>query len=275
MRILISADVEGASGVVSLDGCDADGCLAARRWLTGDVNAAVEGAMEAGTTSFVLHDGLRQGRETVLLDELHPAVEVVRGRPIILFEEADLARGYDGLFLVGMHKRGGQGRSLLPSMVAEVRLNGQAVGEPELAAALAGAYGIPTLLVTGDDRACLDVQRWSGGKIEAGVVKYALSRGTARCLPLIEARERIRTAARQAVERAAKARPLAPSSPVTLEVEFAEREVARRVAWMPPLGYDGDRTVRYTNGDYRQAHRALLAMLAIATSPLAAGCQNA
>jgi len=274
MRILISIDLEGASGVVNLDGTDTEACLAARRWLTGDVNAAVEGAMEAGTTSFVLHDSHGLGRESVLLDELHPAVEVVRGHPIVFFEEADLARSYDGAFFIGMHARGGQsallGHRLVPGVV-QVRLNGQPVGEAELAAALAGAYGVPALLVTGDDRACLDVQRWSGGTVEAGVVKYVLSRGTARCLPLIEARERIRVAARQAVERAAKARPLAPTAPVTLEVAFVEREVARHVAWMPQVTYDGDRVVRYTDREYRQVHRALLAMLAIAASPLAAG----
>jgi len=279
MRILISTDLEGASGVVSLRSTQADAYLAARRWLTGDVNAAVEGAMEAGSVSFVLHDGHRLGQEVILLDELHPAVEVVRGRPIVFFEEADLARGYDGAFLIGMHARAGQsavlGHCLVPGVVAEVRLNGQAVGEPELAATLAGSYGIPTLLVSGDDHVCLDVQRWSSGKIEAAVVKYALSRDAARCLPLIEARERIRSAARQAVQRVGKARAFAPPSPVTIEVEFAEREVARRVAWMPQLAYDGSRSVRYTDADFRQAYRALLAMLAIATSPLAAGCQNA
>lgn len=272
MRILISTDLEGASGVVSLDPADAGAYLAARRWLTGDVNAAVEGAMEVGPVSFVVHEAHWLAGETLLLDELHPAAEVVRGHSIVFLEEADLARGYDGLFLIGVHGRAGQaalqGHCLLPGVVAEVRLNGQPAGEPELAAALAGAYGIPTLLVTGDDRVCLDVQRWSGGKIEAGVVKYALSRDVARCLPLIEARERIRSAARQAVERAAKARAFVPATPTSLEVEFQEREVARRVAWMPQLGYDGDRTVRYTSSDYRQVHRALLAMLAIATSRL-------
>ncbi len=271
MRILISADLEGATGVVSLKETG-DASQAARRWLTGDVNAAVEGAMEAGATSFVLHDGHRLGQGTVLLDELHPAVEVVCGRPIILCEETDLARGYDGAFMIGMHARPGTPavccHFLIYPLVREVRLNGQPVGEAELTALLAGAYGIPTLLVTGDDRVCLDVQRWSGGKIEAAVVKYALSRDTARCLPLIEARERIRVAARQAVEHLAKARIFAPTSAPDLELELDEREAARRVAWMPQVGYDGERTLRYSDRDFRQIYRTLLAMLAIATSSL-------
>jgi D-amino peptidase len=275
MRILIAADLEGATGVVSLDGAEAQ--QAARRWLTGDVNAAVEGAMEAGAASFVVHDGHGLGREAVLLDELHPVVEVVRGRPIAIYEEADLARGYDGAFMIGMHARSGQpallSHCLAWPLVRELRLNGQPSGESELAAALAGAYGIPTLLVTGDDRVCLDVQRWSGGKIEAAVVKYALSRHSARCLPLIEARERIRIAARQAIERRGQAVAHAPTAPVAIEVEFDERDTARRVAWMPQVGYDGERTVRYSGRDLRQVYRALLAMLAIASSPLGPALQ--
>lgn len=280
MRIVISADLEGASGIVSGretgfgNGAPerADGYQMARHWLTGDVNAAVEGAMEAGASSFVLHDshGLDQGN--VLLDELHPAVEVVRGRPIVFYEEADLARGYDGAFMIAMHARAGQAAILSHvlswPLIREVRLNGQPAGEAELTVALAAAYGIPTLLITGDDRVCVDVQRWMNGQIEAAAVKFSLTRYAARCLSLIEARERIRNSARRAVERAAKAKPVVLPSPITLEVELGDREVARAIAWMPQVTCDGDRTVRFQSDDFRQVYRALLAMFWMATSRL-------
>jgi len=279
MRILISADMEGASGVVSRreTGCEGGDPVAtdyqtARRWLTGDVNAAVEGAMEAGATSFVVHDSHGLDQRNVLLDELHPAVEVVRGRPIIFYEEADLARGYDGAFMIAMHSRAGEAAILSHildwPLLREVRLNGQPAGESEFTVALAGAYGIPTVLVTGDDRVCLDIQRWSGGQIEAAVVKYSLSRYAARCLPLIEARERIRNAAGQAVRRLRGVKPLTLPAPITLEVEFADRELARCAAWMPAVECDGDRTVRFTDDDFRRVYRALLAIFWIATSRL-------
>lgn len=228
--------------------------------------------MEAGATSFVVHDshGLDQGN--VLLDGLHPAVEVVRGRPVIFYEEADLARGYDGAFMIAMHSRAGEAAILSHvlswPLLREVRLNGQPAGEAELTVALAGAYGIPTVLISGDDRVCLDVQRWSGGEIEAAVVKYSLSRYAARCLPLIEARERIRAAAGRAVRRLGEVKPFALPRPVTLEVEFGDREVARCVAWMPEVGYDGERTVRLIGDDFLRAYRALLAMFWLATSRL-------
>ncbi len=279
MRILISADLEGASGVVSARECGRVGgdpasadYERAKRWLTDDINAAVEGAMEAGATSFVVHDSHGLDQRNILLDDLHPLVEVVRGQPVIFCEEADLARGYDGAFLVAMHSRAGEAAILSHvlnwPLLREVRLNGKPVGEAELTVALAASYSIPTLLITGDDRVCLDIQRWSAGQIEAAVVKYSLSRYAARCLPLIEARERIRNAARQAVSRLREAKPLALAGSISLEVEFCERDLARRVAWMPQVSYDGERTVRYADADFRRVYRALLAMFWMAASPL-------
>ncbi len=280
MRILISADIEGASGVVSETetGCEGRGAtqtsdyVLAQRALTGDINAAVEGAMEAGATSFVLHDSHGLDLRNVLLEELHPLVEVVRGRPVIFYEEADLARGYDGAFMIGMHAPAGEAAILSHILdwprLREVRLNGQPVGESEFTVALAGAYGIPTVLITGDDRVCTDIQRWSNGHIEAAVVKYSLSRYAARCLSLVESRERIRVAATRAVERLHAVQPMTFASPVTLEVELNDREIARAISWMPGVGYDGDRTVRYSDSDFLHVYRCLLAMFWVATSSL-------
>lgn len=274
MRILISADIEGASGVTGKEECSSVGgaCGQAGRWLTGDINAAVEGAMQAGATAFVVHDSHGPGRQNILLDELHPLVEVMRGQPVPFFVEADLGRGYDAAFLIGMHSRAAENAVLNPilnrPLLRDVRLNDRPVGEAELTAYLAGAYDIPTVLITGDDRVCLDVQRWSGGAIEAAVVKYSLSRYTARCLSLIEARERIRQAAEQAVRQVREARPMVLQSPITLELEFGDHEIAQAVAWMPEVGYDGEGTVRYIDGDFRRIYRVLLAALRIATSPL-------
>jgi len=269
MRILILASLEGASGVrgpVEAD-WDTNDYLQARRWLTGDINAAVEGAMAAGATAFVVHDCCGLGHGNVLLDELHPAVEVIRRRPAILYEEADLARSYEGAFLIGMPSWGGPGISGFLGLGMQVRLNGRPVGESEIAVALAAAYSIPTLLITGDDRVCLNLQRWSGSQIEAAIVKYSLSRSAVRCLPLIEAQERIRLAAQRAVEGRDRSQLLVLPAPLTLEIELG-REAARALSWLPQVGHDGERTVRYTDNDFRRIYRVLLAMLWMATSRL-------
>jgi D-amino peptidase len=283
MKILISADIEGASGIAAdrETGCprhpvgDPEATpdyLTARHWLTGDVNAAVEGAIEAGATTFVLHDSHGLDYRNVVLDELHPAVEVVRGMPIIFYEYDDLDRSYDAAFLIAMHARAGQPGVLShvldwPSL-REVRINGQPVGESQLTAALAGVFGIPTVLITGDDVVCAEMAAWSGGQIETAVVKKSLSRYATRCLSLATARERIRQAAYRAVQRIGQVVPSRFEPPIVLEVDFNDRQVARYVSWMPQVEYNGDATIAYRSDDFLSVYKVLLAAFWIASSRL-------
>jgi D-amino peptidase len=283
MKILISVDMEGASGIVTSretgyprravgDPEATPDYLAARRWLTGDVNAAVEGAIEAGATTFVLHDSHGLDYRNVILDELHPAVEVVRGMPVIFYEPDDLDAGYDAAFLIAMHARAGRPGVLSHVLdwprLREVRINGQPAGESQLTAALAGHFDIPTVLITGDDVVCEEMKTWTGGQIETAAVKHSLSRYAVRCLPLATARERIRQAACRAVKRIGEIQPSRYEPPITLEVDLDDRQIARYVSWMPQVGYDGDCTVSYTGGDFLSIYKALLAMFWIATSGL-------
>lgn len=283
MKILVSVDMEGASGIVTgremgyprqpvADPEATPDYLNGRRWLTGDVNAAVEGAIEAGAVSAVLHDSHGAGYRNVVLDELHPAVEVVRGMPITFFEFEDLDASYDAAFLIAMHARAGQPGVLSHvldwPLLREVRFNGEPVGESQLTAALAGHFGIPTVLITGDDLVCEEMKAWTGGQIETAVVKRSLSRYAVCCLPLAAARERIRQAAYRAVKRAGDVQPSCYKPPITLEVDLNDRQVAWYISWMPQVGYDGDSTVSYTGGDFLSVYKALMAMFWIASSRL-------
>ncbi len=232
----------------------------------------VEGAIEAGATQFVVHDSHGLDYRNIDLDELHPAVEVVRGMPIMFYEQADLSDSYDAAFLIAMHARGGQpgliSHALSWPLLHELRVNSQPVGESEITVELAGYYKIPTVLITGDDVVCNEIESWTEGNIQTAVVKYALSRYAARCLPLTEARGRIREAAKQAVKRAQECRPTHFASPYTLEVDFVDRQIASYVACMPEIQHDGNCTVSYSNSDFLQIYRALLAIFWIATSTL-------
>jgi D-amino peptidase len=208
----------------------------------------------------------------VVLDDLHPAVETIRGMPIMFCEYEDLDDSFDAAFLIAMHARAGQPGVLSHvldwPLLREVRLNGRPVGESEITAALAGHFGIPTVLVTGDDIVCAEMKAWSGGQIETAVVKKALSRCAVRCLPLHRARERIREAAWRAVKRAGEIEPSRLEVPITLGVDFSDRQVAWYVSWMPAVEYDGDSSVSYVGGDFLAVYKALLAMLWIAESNL-------
>jgi D-amino peptidase len=283
MKILISVDMEGASGIASFretgypseavsDPQATPDYLTGCRWLTGDVNAAVEGAMIAGATSFVVHDSHGGNRRNLVLDQLHPAAETVRGMPITLFEYEDLDDTYDGAFLIAAHARAGQPGCLSHvfdwPLLREVRINGRAVGESEISAALAGHFGIPTVLVTGDDIVCKEMKDWTGGQIETAVVKHSLSRYAVRCLPLEAARANIREAACRAVKRIGTIKPSRFEPPIKLELDLNDRQIAWYISWMPGIEYDGNSTVAYTGGDFLSVYKALLAMFWIAEAKL-------
>jgi D-amino peptidase len=282
MKIVISADIEGIAGLVSDreigyprhtigDPQESPDYLKARKWLTEDINAAIEGAKAGGATSFVVHDTHGSNYRNINLDDLNPAAEYVGGIPMTFYEYPDLEENkYDGAFMIGMHARAGQ-KGILSHvldwpLLREVRINTLPVGESQITAALAGYYGIPTVLITGDDLICNEVKAWTNGQIETAIVKKSFSRYAARCLPLKEARNMIKEAACRAVQRIKEIQPGRFAYPIRLEVDFNDRESARYVSWMPQIEYDGDCTVAFTGADFLKVFQVLCAMYCIAAS---------
>jgi D-amino peptidase len=273
MRIAISVDMEGISGTVSFKQIVASNpeFQRAQRLATGDVNAAIAGAREAGATRFFIHDTHWLDEINVLVDELDGDVEYVGGQPLLLWE--GLSADYDAAFLIGYHARSGQPAIMshvFTDLVCDVRLNGRPAGEGALAAALAGYYGIPTVLVTGDDWVAAEMRAWCPA-IETAQTKVSITRYAARCLPLDEARFNIREAACRAMSGLAAHKPLRIEPPISLDVRWRNTQTARSVALMPGIEIVEAETTRFVGADYAQVDRALKAMLHIALSPLNAG----
>jgi D-amino peptidase len=273
MRIAVSVDMEGISGIVSFKQIAAGEpeFQRAQQMATADVNAAIAGARQAGATRFFVHDTHSLNQINLLIDELDESAEYVGGQPLLLWE--DLSADYDAAFLIGYHARAGQPTimsHLYSDLLCDVRLNGRSVGEGVVAAGLAGYYGIPTILVTGDDRVCAEMREWCPN-IEGVATKVSLSRYAARCLPVKEARANIKEAARRAVEGCANHKPLTIPAPITLEVRWSNNQTACSVALMPGVEIDGPETTRFTHDDFAEVDRVLKAMLYIALSPVNAG----
>jgi D-amino peptidase len=100
------------------------------------------------------------------------------------------------------------------------------------------------------------------------VTKYSLSRYAARCVPLSESRARIRAAAKRATAKAQTLKPMTYAAPITMAIEFLDREIAYTVSWMPATVYDGNRCVSYTADNFLAIHEFLLAAFWIAASRL-------
>lgn len=237
MRIYISVDMEGATGVCHRDHLMPGGqdYEAARGWLTGDVNAAVEGALAAGATDVLVADGHGTMRN-ILLDRLHPQARLLTGpaqarnRP--LCQLGALAPGaFDKAFLVGHHTRAGTPGGLLAhtwvgAVVSEIRLNGEPASESRLNAAILGHHGIPVVFASGADDYCRQVREELGADLEVAEVKQALGPTAVVTLSPEVAAARIRAAA----ERGARAEraPLVVELPVTVEIDVHRDEMRER-----------------------------------------------
>ena len=268
MRIYISVDMEGISGVTRWEDVVTRGqdYQRARSWLTGDVNAAVAGAREAGATDIVVEEN--HGVEmltNVLLDEIDPEVDVVRGIPRGgITTAAALDDGYDAMFLVGHHAKVGDYPGICAHTISygeykDVRLGGRSVSEGEIFALIAAQHGVPTILITGDDVVCAEMARVVPG-IEQAVVKEAMSRTGGRIIPPRRAQQLIRAAAFRAVERVKAGEIETPrvDPPFEMEIELrkpighAGREVLERY---PDLKVAGDRTVVFSSDELATCYR--------------------
>ena len=247
MKVLISVDNEGISGIANMQE------LWMREAVTEDTNAAIEGALAAGATEIVVMDSHGSTKDNILWDRLHPKASVIRGgsnTPLYFLEGLD--EHTDAVLLVGWHdKPGGQGlRAHCFFRHPFIKINGQVVGEGQIAAGLAGAFGVPIALVTGDDVVCADLRAFLGD-VETAVVKRAIDYNAAECFPAELARDRIRGAAQRALERLSDFQPYQFDTPTVLELECVWHSHATLLARVPGTELVG-RAVRFTSSDFRQ-----------------------
>lgn len=258
MRVYISADMEGVSGVVHGDQTEPG----AREYdracalMNGEVNAAIEGALEGGA-AYVLVNDSHWNMRNLRLEDLHPAAELLSGSPKPFSMMQGLDSSFDAAFFVGYHAMAGTTAATIDHTYSDsiyaVTLNGRAVGEIGLNALFAGYHGVPVALLTGDQQAGAEAAALIEG-ITTVQVKEAYSRTAARCLPVPEARRRIREGARQAL--AQRPRPLRPDTPMTLQVEFMKSSMADMAMLTPGAERTGARGVRFAHNDYMQVFRA-------------------
>jgi len=248
VKVLISVDIEGISGIANANE------VWARQAITDDTNAAIEGALAAGATEITVMDSHGLTKDNILWDQLHPHASLIRGGPNTpLYFLEGLDDRTDAVFLVGWHDKPG-GRGLLAHCFFRhpfIRINGEIVGEGQIAAGLAGSFGVPIALVTGDDVVCADLEEYLGS-VEIAVVKRAIDHNAAECYPAEVARGRIRRAAQRALERLSDFRPYRFRTPITLEIECVWHSHAKLLARVPGTEFVEPRSVRFVSSDFRQ-----------------------
>jgi D-amino peptidase len=272
MRVYISVDMEGIAGVVHEDQTDPTEPRHSgeynrfRRLMTNEANAAIAGALEAGANAVLVNDSHWLMRN-LLAEDLHPAAELLSGGPKRLSMVEGIDTGFDAAIFIGYHARAGTRNATIDhtytSRVYEARINGEPVGELALNAAMAGVFGVPVVLVSGDQAIAAEAKALLGAGIETVIVKEALGRFAARSIAPALACERIRVAAAGALRR--KHAAFAFGSPIRLEVDFALTQMADMAELVPGADRMSGRTVGYAGADFREVFRAWRAMYNLAS----------
>jgi D-amino peptidase len=233
-----------------------------RRLMTREVNAAIEGAVAGGATSIVVNDS-HWSMRNLLAEELHPSAELLAGGPKTWSMMEGIEAGWDLAACLGYHAKAGTSPAVLDhtytDVIADVRLNSRSVGELGLNAALAGCFGVPVAVVSGDQALAAEAQALLGDRIRSVVVKQALGRQAARSLAPEVACARIREAVQLAVRDAAGGRA-PPSyrveSPILLEVDLQSTVHADQASMMPGVERSGPRSLQFRHTDYPTVFRA-------------------
>ncbi|UED85717.1 M55 family metallopeptidase [Streptomyces profundus] len=271
MKVLVSVDMEGVSGVVHPTETHPDryDYERGRALMTADTNSVVAGVLDADPAAVVWVADAHGPFRNLLPEELDRRARLVRGKPRPLGMLGGLDESTDALLLVGYHARAGRGPAVLAHTmndgILDVRVAGRSMGEIGLNAAMAGHLGVPVVLLSGDDSACAELRDLVPGAVTTAV-KEALGQGAAVALHPEEARERLRRAAAEAVARRADVPPLAIAGPLEVEVDLSAPSSVDLATLVPGVTRrDGGRTVAFTATDFAEAYRLLLLLAQLAT----------
>jgi D-amino peptidase len=237
LKVFISADMEGVGGVSTWSvqaGSKGREYEKFRQLMTREVNAAIEGAFQAGATEVLVGDshGDAQNIDVELLDK---RVRLIRAwpRPLGMMQGIDSTFG--AVVFVGYHAAEGRENATLShsfSGTIEVALDGVTVPEAGFNAAIAGDFGVPVVFLSGDQTICADARKLFG-HIETAAVKDATGFYSATMMHPEEAQRLIREGVRRGVERRREIKPYKIAHPVRLQVRFNEIVNAEVVAMLP------------------------------------------
>ncbi len=224
MKVLILTDMEGISGVVywtqpQLGGRDARDDERQRKAMAGDVNAVVDGARRRGAEEINVLDfhGSSPPRPNLLLEDLDPHVKLFSGYGHMSMMKPLIDPTYDALMMVGMHAYDGVADGVLShnftSTYKEIYINNVRIGEIGYFALLAGTYGVPLVLVTGDEAACQEAQELLED-VETVATKQGVTHGFALLYPLGEVRQALAAGAERAMKRLTQFRPFVVEGPL-------------------------------------------------------------
>jgi D-amino peptidase len=264
VKVFLSTDMEGTAGVVDWGQVrgPAQEYEYYRAQLQAEVNAAIDGAVAAGATEFLVNDS-HSTMQNLRPDELHGRASYLSGRHKPMYMMEGLDDSYDAAFFISYHGSAGSTGSVLhhtynPRAIAEVRLNGTIAGEAGVNALVALAYGVPVVLISGD-RVTIDEAQPFCPDIESVVVKESVSHNAALSVHPETARKLIRQGAQRAVARLTDFQRPSITLPAELTVRFHSRAFADLSCALRGVERHDEKVVAIRNDDPLELFRTFIA----------------
>ncbi|UCD04862.1 MAG: M55 family metallopeptidase [candidate division WOR-3 bacterium] len=265
MNVFISFDIEGISAVSSWREFKKDSPNLERmhRIATQEVNAAVRGIRQSGKPigKITICDSHASG-ENLLIEELEPGVTLIRGTPRKHYMMHGINKDYGAVLLIGYHamagtRGGGMDHTYSSASIYRVKINGESVGETEINAALAGYYGVPVVLVSGDDMLVKEVRKFLGKSVETVIAKRGISRSAARCRHPEDVQKELSAKAARAIAKAKKIKPFRFKSPIRADIDLADSLVADAVELIPGIKRTDGRKILFRAKNILEFYRML------------------
>ncbi len=251
MKVYISADMEGATGVTGWKDVTVGEASYERfrKLLTQDVNAAIEGAIKGGATKVIVNEA-HDTKKNILLEDLHSEAEMISGPTQFLGMMEGISNDFNAAFFIGYHARAGTPEAILnhtmsSAQVFNLWLNKNLIGELGLNSYVAGHFGVPVILVSGDDKLCLEARNLLGS-VETVEVKKSIDMYVAKCLTPVKTSKLIQEAAKEALENLSQYKPLKIGNNIKGEIQFKTTSKAASAALIPSVERKDSTTVAFT-----------------------------
>jgi D-amino peptidase len=259
-KVLISVDMEGITGVVTGDQLGPTGFEYARfrEFMTAEAIAAVEAAKESGATEILVVDAHGNG-QNLLIERFPSDVRVVRSWPRSLMMVEGVDSTFAAVVFIGYHSattntRGVRAHTISSGTLAAVELNGVAMPESGINAAIAGHFGVPVVAISGDDAAVAEAQQLIGA-MEGAVVKRSLSFHSANTMTPQAGQALIREKVKAGLAKRATLKPYVMRGPVRLDITFKSYTPAEIVAYLPGIQRLTSHSIRFTGRDMIEVSR--------------------
>jgi D-amino peptidase len=258
LKVYISVDMEGVAGVVTGDQLFTNGFEYERfrEFMTKEALAAVEAAKAKGATEILVSDSHGNG-ESLLIDQFPKDIKIIRSGPRHLGMMTGIDSTFDAVIFIGYHasttnSQGVRAHTFSSAHFTRVALNGEEMSEGSFNAAIAGQFGVPVVMISGDDAACREI-RDKLGNIETAETKKSLGFHSAETLTPQASYELIGEKVRSALSRREEFKAYVVKLPVSVDISFKNYLPAQVLTYLHNVSSVDSHTIRFVGKDMVEA----------------------